>query len=101
MGPSGETYDLRGPGPSGEADALVGAGLSGRAGNHTAVGLHVFTHTLIEIFKYIIVQFHQQIPYGCVFFSQSYASRTSSTAKKVIDDLRNIASEHSAVILLG
>ena len=53
MGPSGKTDDLRGPGPSGGAGALVGAGLSGRAGNHTAVGLHVFTHKLIEIFKYI------------------------------------------------
>ena len=45
--------DLREPGPSGGAGALVGAGLSGRAGNHTAVGLHVFTHKLIGIFKYI------------------------------------------------
>ena len=53
MGSSGETDDLRGPGPSGGAGALVGAGLSGRAGNHTAVGLYVFTHKLIEIVKYI------------------------------------------------
>ena len=53
MGPQRQTDDLRGPDPSRGAGALVGAGLSGRAGNHTAVGLHVFTHKLIGILKYI------------------------------------------------
>ena len=96
MGPNGKTDDLRGPGPSGRAGALVGAGLSGGAGNHTAVGLHVLLTSLSTFSNIsecmhsdIFLQFHQQNPDGCDFFSsQNCASRMSSTANKVIADLK-------------